>query len=152
MTVRLLLGVAILASGLGTGVMLSTVVGMVPMTLALPYERYVEMIQFMWPRYDPMMPIMNGLAFVLDAVLAVVVGDSVRRPFLVTGAVLLAIVMVISVVKNVPINKYVTALDPARRPADWASADPRERWRSWNLVRTVFAIGALAATVLAAVA
>lgn len=152
MTVRLLIGVAILASGLGTGVMLSTVVGMVPMTLALPYDRYVEMIRFMWPRYDPMMPIMNGLAFVIDAVLAFVVGDSVRRPFLIAGAVLLVAVMVISVFRNVPINRYVTALDPARRPADWATADPRERWRSWNLVRTVFAIGALVATVLAALA
>jgi uncharacterized membrane protein len=149
---RLLLGVAVLASGLGTGVMLSTAIGMVPMTLALPYDRYVEMIQFMWPRYDPLMPLMNGLAFVLDVVLAVVTGDGAARPFLIAGAVLLATVMVISVVKNVPINKYVNALDPGRQPADWATADPRLRWRSWNLIRTSFAVGALAANVLAAVA
>ena len=147
-----LLAVAVLASGLGTGVMLSTVIGMVPMTLALPYDRYVEMIQFMWPRYDPFMPLMNGLAFVLDVVLAIVLGDDPARPFLVAGAVLLAAVMVISVVKNVPINKYVTGLDPRNQPDDWDRADPRQRWRQWNTIRTSLAVLALLANVLAAVA
>jgi len=148
---RALLAVAILANGLGTGVMLSTVIGMVPMKLALPYDRYVEMIQFMWPRYDPFMPIMNALAFVVDVVLAATTGDGTARPYLIAAAILLATVMVISVVKNVPINKYVTKLDPARQPDDWDTADPRRRWRSWNMLRTGFAVLALAANILAAV-
>jgi hypothetical protein len=149
---RLLLSVILLANGLGAGVMLSTVIGTVPLTLALPYDRYVEMIQFMWPRYDPLMPAMNALAFVLDVALGITTGDSAARPFLIVGGVLLAAVMAISVTKNVPINKYVTGLDPAAQPADWASADPRRRWRNWNTLRTSLALVALVANVIAAVA
>jgi hypothetical protein len=144
--------VALLANGLGAGVMLSTAIGMVPMTLALPYDRYVEMIQFMWPRYDPFMPIANGLAFSLDVGLAVFAGSATARACFGIGSVLLSAVMIISVVKNVPINKYVTALDPACRPANWATADPRQRWRSWNLLRTALAVAALVATTAGAVA
>jgi uncharacterized membrane protein len=149
---RLLSALILLANGLGAGVMLSTVIGTVPLTLALPYDRYVEMIQFMWPRYDPFMPLTNALAFVLDVVLAVTTDDGSARLFLTAAAVLLASVMAISVARNVPINKYVTALDPARQPADWQSADPRRRWQTWNTLRTTLALLALVANVTAAVA
>jgi uncharacterized membrane protein len=149
---RIVLSVILLANGLGAGVMLSTVIGTVPLTLVLPYDRYVEMIQFMWPRYDPLMPAMNGLAFVLDVVLAATTGDNAARPFLVVGAALLAVVMGISVSKNVPINRFVTGLDPARRPVDWVSVDPRRRWQTWNTLRTSLALVALVANVIATAA
>ena len=48
-------------------------------------------------------------------------------------------VVTVSLTKNVPINKWIAALDTERMPADWASVDPRKRWRDWNLVRTALA-------------
>jgi uncharacterized membrane protein len=147
---RVLVALALLGSGVGSGVMLATVIGIAPMFLVLPYERYVRSVQYLWPRYDPFMPMINGLTFVLDLLLVVVVRQPGGRALFGAAAVLLAAVMVISVVKNVPINRYVKSLDPDAQPADWPDHDPRARWQSWNLTRTVLALTALAANVTAA--
>jgi hypothetical protein len=144
---RVLVPLVLFSNGIAAGVMLSTVIGIAPMTLALPYARYVQTIRFLWPRYDRLMPALNAATFVADVVLAVV---SPARPLFGVAAVLLAAVMVISVTKNVPINKYVTSLDPDACPEDWVQRDPRARWRNWNLVRTVLVLLALAANVGAA--
>ncbi|MGC5020995.1 anthrone oxygenase family protein [Micromonospora sp. DT47] len=147
---RLLIPIALLANGIAVGVMVSTVIGLAPMSLAVPYERYVATIQYLWKRYDPFMPIMNTLACVLDLVLLARVDDPPARALFGAAGVLLVVVMAISVVKNVPINRYVMSLDPQAQPADWARMDPRTRWRNWNLVRTALAVLAFA-TNLAAV-
>jgi uncharacterized membrane protein len=141
----------LLANGIGAGVMFSTVIGLAPLSLALPYENYVRTIQFLWKRYDPFMPITNGIAFLLDLTLVLTVAGPAARVFCGVAALLLATVMTISVVKNVPINRYVMSLDPRTPPDDWARVDPRTRWRKWNLIRTVCVLLALGAN-LAAVA
>ena len=46
--------------------------------------------------------------------------------------------------KNVPVNRFVSSLDPERPPADWAQVDPRVRWSRWNEIRT--SLNALAFT------
>ncbi len=145
--IRLLAPIAILANGIGAGVMLSTVLGIVPLTLVLPYDRYVQAIRFLWPRYDPFMPVINGVAFLLDVAVTVLTATEPGRALFGLAAALLAAVMSISLIKNVPINKYVTLLDPVRQPPDWAQRDPRLRWRNWNLARTSLALVALAANV-----
>ncbi|GLY75515.1 DUF1772 domain-containing protein [Actinoallomurus iriomotensis] len=145
--IRVLVPLTLLGNGIGAGVMLSTVLGVVPLTLVLPYERYIRTIQFLWPRYDPFMPAVNALTFVLDIVVAVLAPDATGRILFTSAAVLLAAVMFISVIKNVPINKYVTSLDPDRPPDDWTARDPRVRWRNWNLARTSLALLALAMNV-----
>jgi len=137
----------LLANGLAAGVMLSTVIGTVPLMMVLPYDRYVHLVQFLWRRYDPFMPIANGLSFAADVVLAVT--EPAARPLWCAAAALLACVMVISVWKNVPVNRYVMSLDPAARPEDWPRRDPRAFWRRWNLIRTSLAVAALAANVAA---
>lgn len=146
--ISILVPLAVLTNGVAAGVMFSTVIGIVPMTSTLPYDRYVQTIRFLWPRYDPFMPIANAAAFVLDAIVAILAGDATARAVFIVAAVLLGTVMAISVVKNVPINKYVTSLDPARQPPDWADRDPRVRWRNWNLLRTSLALVALTANVV----
>lgn len=148
---QLLVPVTLLANGIAVGVMLSTVIGLAPMSLAVRYETYVQTIQFLWKRYDPFMPIMNGLACVLDLVLMTTVANPGGQFLFGLAGGLLIVVMTISVVKNVPINRYVMSLDPQTQPADWAEADPRVRWRNWNLTRTSLALLALVAN-LAAVA
>jgi uncharacterized membrane protein len=138
---------AAVLNGVAAGIMLSTVVGIVPMMLTQPYRGYVQTVQFLWPRYDPMMPILNATALVLAAVSAVAAGDAPARPVLATAAVLLAVVMTISITKNVPVNRFVSGLDPDRQPADWARLDPRQNWQRWNLIRTVIAVVAFATNV-----
>jgi uncharacterized membrane protein len=138
---------AAVLNGVAAGIMLSTVVGIVPMMLTQPYRGYVQTVQFLWPRYDPMMPILNASALVLAAVSAVAAGGAPARPAFAVAALLLATVMTISITKNVPVNRYVSGLDPDQQPADWARVDPRPDWQRWNLVRTVLAVGAFAANV-----
>jgi uncharacterized membrane protein len=134
-------------NGVAAGIMLSTVVGIVPMMVAQPYQGYVRTVQFLWPRYDPLMPILNASALVLAAFGAVAAGGGPARPVLATAAILLATVMAISITKNVPVNRFVSGLDPERQPDDWARLDPRRRWQRWNLIRTALAVLAFAANV-----
>ncbi|MDM4718199.1 DUF1772 domain-containing protein [Micromonospora sp. WMMA1363] len=145
----LLVAVALVANGVAVGVMVSTVIGLAPMSLAVPYQTYVGTVQFLWRRYDPLMPALNATACALVLVLVATVDDSAARALFGTAGALLVLVMVISVVKNVPINRYVMSLDPRRPPADWARTDPRVRWRNWNLLRTTLAVLAFAVNVSA---
>jgi len=138
-------------NGVAAGIMLSTVIGIVPMMLAMPYDRYVRTVQFLWPRYDPLMPILNGGALVLAGFSAVAAGPGPARPALALAATLLAAVMAISITRNVPVNRLVSGLDAQREPADWARLDPRRRWRNWNLVRTALAVAAFATNMTATV-
>lgn len=142
-----LVPLALFANGIAAGVMLGNAIGAGALALELPYAGYVELIKFMWPRYDPFVPIMNVLAFAIDIALAVIVrgerGGTGAPLLFGVSAVLLAILMAISLAKNVPINKYVTALDPASPPDDWAQRDPRARWKKYNSARVALAMAAL---------
>lgn len=142
-------GLAAALNGIATGIMLSTVVGIVPMFLTLPYRGYVQSVQFLWPRYDPLMPILNASALVLGAFSAVAVGPGPARPVLAAGAVLLAVVITISVTRNVPVNRFVSGLDADEAPVNWAEIDPRRRWQFWNTIRTSVAGAAFVTNVTA---
>jgi hypothetical protein len=146
--IRALIPLALCANGIAAGVMLGNAIGLGAFALDLPYARYVSLIKFMWPRYDPLVPILNILAFAVDVAIAVVVRGTPGGPsapgLFGLSAALLAVLMAISVTKNVPINKYVTALDPATQPDDWAKRDPRADWKKWNQVRVGLALAALA--------
>jgi uncharacterized membrane protein len=150
-----LIPLALFANGIAAGVMLGNAIGPAALALELPYSRYVDLIKFMWHRYDPFVPIMNLLAFALDIAIAVVTSEEERggadAPTLFAlSAALLAVLMAISVTKNVPINRYVTALDPASPPADWTTLDPRVSWKKWNDMRVVLALAALIAGLIGA--
>jgi hypothetical protein len=142
-------GLPAVTNGVASGIMLATVIGVVPLFVASEYGQYVRMVQFMWPRYDPTMPILNGVSLVLDVVMAFAQPAS-ARPFYLLAALLLAVVMVVSIVRQVPVNKYVSRLDPANQPADWTTVDPRLRWQRWNLIRTLAALCAFGVNVVAA--
>jgi len=147
--IAVVVSVALFASGIATGIMLGNAIGPGALALELPYGRYVDLIKYMWPRYDPLVPILNVVAFVLDIAGAVMIhserGRNGAPGLFALAAVLLGALMIISVTKNVPINKYVTALDPDDPPADWAARDPRAAWQRWNHVRVVLALAASAA-------
>jgi hypothetical protein len=59
-------------------------------------------------------------------------------------------VMVVSVTRTVPINRWVVGLDPDNMPDDWADRDPRQTWRTWNAVRSSLAAAALTVGLVAA--
>lgn len=145
-----LIPLALFANGIAAGVMLGNAIGPAALALELPYARYVDLIKFMWHRYDPFVPIMNLLAFALDIVIAVVTyqenrGGAGAPSLFGLSAGMLAVLMTISITKNVPINKYVTALDPASPPDNWTQLDPRVSWKKWNDVRVTLALAALIA-------
>jgi uncharacterized membrane protein len=135
--------------GLAAGVLVGTQLGGYPLLAALPPERYVHAHAFFASRYDPFMPACLLGTLAGDALLAAVTdGPAVRGLFAVGAALALATVL-ISVTKNVPINKAVKALDPDRLPADFARQDRRREWGRWNQVRGGLAVAALAANCLA---
>ncbi|MEU5210219.1 DUF1772 domain-containing protein [Streptomyces sp. NPDC020742] len=145
---HVLAALAALANGIAAGIMLATVIGIVPLFLALPYGRYVETVQFLRPRFDPVMPLTNGLTLLLDVALTVGPARGTAAAGCAAAALLQAAVMGISIARNVPVNRMVMALDATREPADWARIDPRRRWRAWNLARTLLALTAFAVNVV----
>jgi uncharacterized membrane protein len=150
LTRHLLAVFAVAANGIAAGIMLSTVIGIVPLMLALPYGRYVQTVQFLRPRFDPVMPITNGCTLVLDITLAATAADFATSVAFAAAATLLGLVMAVSITKNVPVNRYIMSLDPQQQPERWARLDPRSRWRLWNLLRTALATGAFAINIVAA--
>lgn len=137
--------VGLVCAGVAAGDMFCTTVGLAPMMQSLSYSRYVDMVQFLQPRYDPAMPIINLVALLAGVTAAALAPTVAARVGFVVAALLVAAVIAISVARAVPINRYVVALDRDREPADWPARDPRRTWRVWNRNRTVLMIGALVA-------
>jgi uncharacterized membrane protein len=151
--IRLLLPLAVLGTGLAAGGLMISALGGAPLLLTLSTEQYIPIHQFLVTRFDPFMPIalMTGLG--ADVALTATAPNAAARALAGTAAVLLLAAVAVSVTKNVPINRWVSRLDPQSPPANWATVDPRLRWRNWNLVRTALAVLALVcnAAVVAAV-
>jgi uncharacterized membrane protein len=147
--IRILVPLAVLGGGLAAGGLMITVLGGVPLLRYLRTPReYVTVHKFLVTRFDPFMPLCLLLAIVSDAALVFFAPTGTVRALAVAGAVLYLGVMVISLTKNVPINKWLAALDPRALPDNWAELDPRERWGSWNSRRTAFAVLGFAANVI----
>ncbi|MEV5830537.1 DUF1772 domain-containing protein [Spirillospora sp. NPDC052242] len=138
--IEILLPVALLAGGLAAGALVLSALGGAPMLLALPADSYLPVHKFLVTRFDPFMPICLLTALVCDALLAAVGDDGATRAMAGAAVLLYASVVIVSVTKNVPINRWVAGLDPAALPDDFDSMEPRVRWRNWNLVRTILAV------------
>lgn len=143
---ELLAPLVLLTNGLAAGVLVGTVLGGVPLLLALPVDRYVHAHGFFATRYDPFMPTCLLLTVAGDAVLAALAPARAAVPFAI-AALLTAGVVTISLTKNSPVNKWMTTLDPENLPEDFEN--PRESWASWNRARTALAVAALLANVVA---
>ena len=132
------------------GIMLSTVIGIVPMMVALPYGIRADGAVLLRPRFDPAMPITNGSALVLDVALAAVSHGAASRD----GFSLAR--------RRLPpswpcrLSRTCRSTGSSCRwtltqPEDWAGRDPRARWRKWNLIRTGLALAAFVTNIVAAV-
>ncbi len=136
---RILLPLALFAGGLAAGTMVMSALAGAPLLLSLPVRTYVGVHKFFVARFDPFMPASLLTTLACDLGLAFVNPSPASRVLAGACAVVYASVVSVSVTKNVPINRWVSTLDPARLPEDWSSVDPRKRWRDWNLVRTSLA-------------
>ncbi|MEV0381380.1 DUF1772 domain-containing protein [Nonomuraea sp. NPDC050643] len=145
----LLLPLALAGGGLAAGGLMIASLGGAPLLERLPREQYIPVHQFLVTRFDPFMPICMVIATVCDLVLVFTAPGVARIPLLVALTALAGAIYV-SLGKNVPINRFVAGLDPQAPPENWAAVDPRVRWRNWNLLRTVFAVTALAGNAVAA--
>ncbi|GDY31056.1 DUF1772 domain-containing protein [Gandjariella thermophila] len=141
--VAVVVSVVLLANGLAAGVLMGTQLGGWPLLSSLPPDRYVHAHAFFSTRYDPFMPICLVTTAVGDLVLLVAVRASAARGLYAVGAVLTLAAITISLVKNVPVNRWVRTLDPDNLPADFPSRDPRRPWAAWNRVRTTLTVLAL---------
>jgi uncharacterized membrane protein len=147
MTMRVLSVLELLGSGITAGVLFAVALSTVPALAAMTPDRYVHAHTLLGRNWDPTMPIIVLGSVVLDVVLAVLAPGGTARALVVCAAVFLFGVSVVSHLCNVPINKRVHRTDPDAIPPDWE--DPRPLWRRYHLIRTAFALVALAANGLA---
>ncbi|GLW63909.1 hypothetical protein Arub01_21530 [Actinomadura rubrobrunea] len=145
---QILVVVALMGNAVAMGVFCATVLGGVPLLMALPGEQYVHAHGFLATRYDPFMPVTIALTALADLALAAAAPGWAGRLAAGAAGLLMLSVIAVSLTKNVPINHWVAAQDPSSLPPDWA--ERRGRWRRWNAVRTTLAGTALAANVTAA--
>ncbi|HTI20752.1 MAG TPA: DUF1772 domain-containing protein [Kutzneria sp.] len=146
-----LTALVLLANGLSAGVLVGTQLGGWPLLVALPPDRYVHAHAFFSTRYDPFMPVCLITTVLGDAALAVFGAVASVRAAQAVAALLALAVAVISLTKNVPVNKWIRTVDPDRLPADFAAQDPRPSWGRWNRVRSLLAVFALVANCAAVV-
>ncbi|QNP69671.1 DUF1772 domain-containing protein [Streptomyces roseirectus] len=139
----LLVPLVLLLNGLAAGVLFGTQLGGFPYLASLPADRYVEAHAFFGTRYDPAMPLCLVGTVGCDTALAFLAPEPVARAAFAVAAVLAAATSVISVAKNVPVNRWMRTLDPEDLPADFADRDPRHDWGAWNRRRSLLTIAAL---------
>ncbi|MET7456658.1 anthrone oxygenase family protein [Streptomyces sp. NPDC005574] len=139
----------LLLNGLAAGVLFGTQLGGFPYLASLPADRYVHAHAFFGQRYDPAMPVCLVGTVICDAVLAVRAEEAAARGLFAAAALLAAATAVISVTKNVPVNRWMRTLDPDHLPADFATRDPRPTWGAWNRRRSWLTVAALAVNCVA---
>ncbi|MER6666886.1 DUF1772 domain-containing protein [Amycolatopsis japonica] len=137
---QVLIPAVLLANGLGAGVLMGTQLGGWPLLESLPSAHYVYAHAFFSTRYDPFMPVCFVVTAIGDGALAVLATEVPPAALFVTAALLTLGTVVVSLVKNVPVNKWIRTLDPDELPADFAERDPRRHWGYWNRVRTTLAV------------
>jgi uncharacterized membrane protein len=146
-----ILGLAAVAcNAVAVGVFCATVLGGVPLLLALPGEEYVHAHGFLATRYDPFMPMIILLTVLIDVTMVAAGPGYVIRILAGAAGCLMVSVITISLTKNVPINRWVAAQDPRSLPGDWMQR--RLRWQRWNTVRSSLAITALLVNLAVAIA
>ncbi|MFJ2578129.1 DUF1772 domain-containing protein [Kitasatospora aureofaciens] len=139
--------VALLGSGIVSGVFFAVAISVIPTAMALSVDRYVEIHKLLGRYYDPTMPIIVISAGLADFVLGGTADRTWIRVLFVLSGVALAGVAVVSRACNVPINRQVKLVESGAVPEGWQ--DPRPLWRDWHHLRTVLALSALAATAVA---
>lgn len=134
----------LLVNGLAAGVLTGTQLGGWPLLQSLPPARYVHAHAFFSTRYDPFMPACLVGTMVGDGVLALLAGQAAAGVLFAAAGVLALGTVTVSLMKNVPVNRWIRGLDPDHLPEDFAERDPRRHWGGWNRARSLMSVIALA--------
>lgn len=148
----LLLPLALLANGLAAGVLVGTVLGVVPFYMTLAADSYVRAHAFAVGRYDPFQPACLLVTFAADVAAAITAPTATVRVLCALAGLAAVSVVAISLTRNVPMNRWIRAQDPETLPAGWDMEAFRRRWARWNSTRTAVAVLALVLNTAAAAA
>lgn len=139
----------LMANGLSAGVLVWGLLGGWPLMRSLPDDRYVHLHAFLATRYDPFMPVCMVVTVIGDVVLALLLPGAAGAALAVLAGLLTVSAIGVSLIKNVPVNKWVQSLDPDALPADFAEHHPRAGWGRWNTFRSVLVLLAFLANCVA---
>jgi uncharacterized membrane protein len=142
--------VGVLFSGLFAGFLLAVLVLEASMR-SLPAAGYVLVRHVELAHLDDLATVLLPVVLLATATLAVitVVRRAPGRWLAVTGLVLLAVALIVSVLVSVPINTEQAIWSAVAPPHDWS--DVRDRWQLAHLARTVAAACAFLVLAVAAV-
>jgi uncharacterized membrane protein len=141
--------VVVVFAALATGGLMVNWIGLGRAMLRLSASTYVEFHQATNHTFDPYMPIVVQGALLGSIVLAVLFRgtQSLSGELAIAGSVCYAAVLAISLTTNVRINKQVAGWSVQSPPDDWQLI--RAHWVRFHIVRTLFALPALACCILA---
>ncbi|RBQ16120.1 DUF1772 domain-containing protein [Spongiactinospora rosea] len=149
---ELLLPVALFTNGIAAGVLVGTMLGVVPFYRTLGAPEYVRAHAFSSTRYDPFQPICLVTTLIIDTIVAITLDAFTARVLCAAAAVTTLGVILISLSRNVPMNRWIVRQDPDAMPADWDLTSFRENWARWNGMRALVALLAFVLNISAAVA
>jgi uncharacterized membrane protein len=147
--IELLLPAAALANGLCAGVLVASVLGVVPYYRTLPADGYIRAHAFSVGRYDPFQPVCLLITLVADAAAAIWADDGAARLLCAAAAVLVLAVLAVTLARNLPMNRSIQRVVPDAPPEGFVAGAFLRSWARWNAVRTAFAALALLANAAA---
>ena len=141
--------IVLLFAALATGALIVNWIGLGRAMARLSGSAYVEFHQHTNRTFDPYMPIVVIGALAGGVALAVMYGvHSIPGQLAAAGALCYALVLVITLLTNLPINKQIAHWSIQNPPREWAQT--RARWLRFHVIRTLFSVPALAIYLLAA--
>jgi len=141
--------IVVFVAALATGGLMVNWIGLGRAMSRLSASTYVEFHQASNHTFQPYMPIVVVGALLGGIVLAMLSPGihSLSGKLGIAGSVCYAVVLAISLTKDVPINKLVARWSVQSPPDDWTLF--RARWVRFHIVRTLFSLPALASYILA---
>ncbi|RZQ60028.1 DUF1772 domain-containing protein [Amycolatopsis suaedae] len=144
--------IATLTTGLSAGLFFAFSCSVMPGLRHSDDRSFVQVMQ--WINRKILNPWFLGVylgALILDVLAVVLRWGTAELPWLLAGAVLYLVLVVITAAINVPLNNQLDAAGEPERPAEVRAAyEPR--WVRWNLIRTVAVVASFAAMLAGLVA
>jgi uncharacterized membrane protein len=140
--------IVLMFAALATGGLLVNWIGLGRAMSRLSVSAYVEFHQHTNRTFVPYMPIVVIGALAGGVALAVMYGvHSIAGQLAAAGAVCYALVLIISLSTDVPINHQIASWSIQNPPREWAQI--RARWIRFHVIRTLFSVPAFAIYLLA---
>ena len=141
--------IVLLFAALATGGLMVNWIGLGRAMSRLSVSAYVEFHKHTNHTFQPYMPIVVVGALAGGIALTVMYGiHSISGQLAAAGAVGYALVLIITLPTDLPINHQIESWSIQNPPREWAQT--RARWIRFHVIRTLFSVPAFAIYVLAA--